>query len=232
MHTSSTMTTRPRLSRERILEDALRIVDTEGLAGLTIRRLAEKLDVTPMAVYRHFKNKGDILDGLIERVIAEGKTTEHDTEGWQAWVEVTFLRMRASLLQHPGVLPLLGSSASYGLQSLRITERLLGQLRGGGLDADSCARGLHLLVSYTFGAVAIEVAAREQQESGANSPIEYQRQMRARFETANIAEFPHVVSLAPKLARFLEEDEFGLGVRHIVRSLASEVAASPAPEAS
>ena len=123
MYTPYTMTTRPRLSRERILEDALRIVDTEGLGGLTIRRLAQELDVTPMAVYRHFKNKGDILDGLIELVIAEGKATEHDTPGWQAWIEVTFMRMRASLLHHPGVLPLLGSSASYGLQSLRITEQ-------------------------------------------------------------------------------------------------------------
>jgi TetR/AcrR family tetracycline transcriptional repressor len=226
MYTPYTMTTRPRLSRERILEDALRIVDTEGLGGLTIRRLAQELDVTPMAVYRHFKNKGDILDGLIELVIAEGKATEHDTPGWQAWIEVTFMRMRASLLHHPGVLPLLGSSASYGLQSLRITERLLGQMRGGGLDADACARGLHLLVSFTLGAVAIEVAAREQQESGAKDPAEYQRQLRTRFESANIAEFPNLVSLAPKLSRFVEEAEFGLGVRHIIQSLAPTSAAS------
>jgi len=219
MYTPYTMTTRARLSRERILEDALRIVDTEGLGGLTIRRLAQELDVTPMAVYRHFRNKGDILDGLIELVIAEGKATEHDTEGWQAWVEITFLRMRASLLHHPGVLPLLGSSASYGLQSLRITERLLGEMRGAGLDPDACARGLHLLVSYTLGAVAIEVAAHEQQESGAKDPAEYQRQLRKRFESANIAEFPNLVALAPKLSRFVEEAEFGLGVRHIIQSL-------------
>jgi AcrR family transcriptional regulator len=94
----------------------------------------------PMAVYRHFKNKGDILDGLIELVIAEGKATEHDTPGWQAWIEVTFMRMRASLLHHPGVLPLLGSSASYGLQSLRITERLLGQMRAEAASTPTPAR--------------------------------------------------------------------------------------------
>ncbi|MCA9534492.1 MAG: TetR/AcrR family transcriptional regulator C-terminal domain-containing protein [Myxococcales bacterium] len=217
------MSTRGRLSRERILEDALRIVDSEGLQGLTIRRLAQELDVTPMAVYRHFKNKTDILDGLIELVIAEGQATEHDTEGWQAWIEVTFLRMRASLLQHPGVLPLLGSSASYGLQSLRITERLLGKLRGAGLGADAVARGLHLLVSYTLGAVAIEVAAREQQQSAeAGTQQEWQRQLRQRFESADIAEFPNLVALAPKLSRFVEEAEFGLGVRQIIRSLTPE----------
>jgi hypothetical protein len=81
-------------------------------------------------------------------------------------------------------------------------------------------------VSYTLGAVAIEVAAREQQESGAKDPAEYQRQLRSRFESANIAEFPNLVSLAPKLSRFVEEAEFGLGVRHIIQSLAPTSAAS------
>jgi AcrR family transcriptional regulator len=197
-------------------------VDSEGLPGLTIRRLAQELDVTPMAVYRHFKNKSDILDGLIELVIAEGAATEHETEGWQAWVEETFLRMRASLLQHPGVLPLLGSSASYGLQSLRITERLLGKLRSGGLDPDAVARGLHLLVSYTLGAVAIEIAAREQQQqqsADVGTQQEWQRKVRERFEAADIAEFPNLVALAPKLSRFVEEAEFALGVRQIIQSL-------------
>ncbi len=101
-----------------------------------------------------------------------------------------------------------------------------GRCAPGGLDADACARGLHLLVSYTLGAVAIEVAAREQQESGAKDPAEYQRQLRSRFESANIAEFPNLVSLAPKLSRFVEEAEFGLGVRHIIQSLAPTSAAS------
>ena len=219
MYTPYTMTTRGRLSRERILEDALRIVDTEGLQGLTIRRLAQELDVTPMAVYRHFKNKSDILDGLIELVIAEGGATEHDTEGWQAWIEVTFMRMRASLLQHPGVLPLMGSSASYGLQSLRIIEKLLGALRGAVLDGDAVARMLHVLVSYTLGAVAIEIAAREQQQSlEGGTQLESQRKLRERFEGADITEFPNLVALAPKLSRFVEEAEFELGLRQIIHS--------------
>ena len=215
------MPTRGRLSRELILDDALRIVDAEGLDGLTIRRLAQGLDVTPMAVYRHFQNKGEILDGLIERVILEGEATAHDTEGWTEWTEETFLRIRASLLQHPGVLPLMGTSASYGIHSLRITERLLAVLRSGGLGDDEVARGLHVLISYTLGAVAIEVAAREHRHSpDAEDKREWQRQLRARFESANIAEFPTLVSLAPKLSRFVEEGEFRRGLRRIIDTLA------------
>ncbi len=223
MYTPYTMSTRGRLSRERILEDALQIVDAEGLNGLTIRRLAQELDVTPMAVYRHFRNKGEILDGLIELVIAEGQATEHETEGWQAWIETTFRRMRASLLKHPGVLPLMGTSASYGVQSLRITERLLETLKGGGLSQDTMTRALHLLVSYTLGAVAIEVAAREHRSlSDATDQAEWQRQLRVRFESANVSDFPLLVSLAPKLSRFSEEDEFAQGLRRIIDSLVPE----------
>ena len=222
MYTLYTMSNRGRLSRERILEDALQIVDAEGLDGLTIRRLAQELGVTPMAVYRHFENKDAILHGLIELVILEGAAIAHETEGWRAWTEETFFRIRASLLRHPGVLPLLGSTASYGLESLRITERLLGAFREGGLSDDETARALHVLISYTLGAVAIEVAAREGGSDDPKTTAQRQRALQSRFEGADVTSFPHLVSLAPRLARFVEDEEFRAGLHRIIATLVSD----------
>lgn len=216
-------TTRGRLSRERILTTALAIVDDDGLSGLTIRRLAADLDVTAMAVYRHFRNKAEILDGLIEVVVEESQATEHDTEGWREWIIETFMRMRKALVAHPEVLPLMGTSASYGVHSLRIAEEVLGMLRTAGLSDRAVARGLHVLISYTFGAVAIEVAALEQQRSAQTDMTEWQRQLRLRFESANISEFPNLVALAPALARFVRTDEFQDGLMRVIDGFSAEL---------
>src|SRR3954453_14047228 len=62
---------RPRLSRERVLQGALSVADTGGLASLTIRSLAEELGVKPMSVYYHVANKDEILAALVDIVFGE-----------------------------------------------------------------------------------------------------------------------------------------------------------------
>ncbi|MHC4393453.1 MAG: TetR/AcrR family transcriptional regulator, partial [Planctomycetota bacterium] len=88
------------LTRERILEEALAIADAETLAKLTIRRLADALGVTPMAVYWHFESKDRILGHLVDHVVGLSNILDHETEGWREWAHVTFLRMRDGLLLH------------------------------------------------------------------------------------------------------------------------------------
>ena len=63
--------TRPRLSRERVLQGAVAVADAGGIASLTIRSLAAKLGVKPMSVYHHVANKDEILDGIVDLVFAE-----------------------------------------------------------------------------------------------------------------------------------------------------------------
>jgi AcrR family transcriptional regulator len=61
---------KPLLSRERILEQAIQLADTTGLEGLSMRKLADALGVKAMSLYNHFANKDEIIDGLVECVIA------------------------------------------------------------------------------------------------------------------------------------------------------------------
>ena len=62
---------RERLSRDTIVAGAIELADAEGLDAVTIRRLAQDHDVTPMALYWHFKDKGELLDGIAERLFAD-----------------------------------------------------------------------------------------------------------------------------------------------------------------
>ncbi|HMI24138.1 MAG TPA: TetR family transcriptional regulator, partial [Streptosporangiaceae bacterium] len=62
---------RPRLSKRTVTENALKLADADGLDALTIRKLAEHLGVTPMALYWHFRSKEDLLEGVAEQVWGE-----------------------------------------------------------------------------------------------------------------------------------------------------------------
>ena len=105
------------LSREVILEVGLRIAREHDLGQLSIRLLASELGVTPMAMYRYFENKAEIIDGVIDRFVAEAAVTDHiefrsrePADDWRLWIQLTFGRMHGALCETPGVIPLLGSS--------------------------------------------------------------------------------------------------------------------------
>ncbi|MCA9774026.1 MAG: TetR/AcrR family transcriptional regulator C-terminal domain-containing protein [Myxococcales bacterium] len=204
-----------------MLRSALGIADREGLGGLTIRALAGDLGVTPMAVYRHVRDKGEIVDALLDIVVGDSAPTAHRTRGWRRWIQETFARMRAALRDHPGVLPLLGTRASFGPSALRVMDEVLGRLQDAGFDGPSAVRAFHVLISYTIGFAAIEGAAR-----GERTPAEraderaWSKRNRERFAVMEAADVPNVVALAPRIAGFPTDEAFLAGIETILRGLA------------
>src|SRR5689334_2373748 len=71
-----------KLSRAAVAERALRLGDDEGLDAVTIRRLAQELGVTPMALYWHFKNKDELLLGVINHVLADVRSDRAAADPW------------------------------------------------------------------------------------------------------------------------------------------------------
>ncbi len=196
------------LSPENILRAALAIADRDGLAGLTIRKIATELGASPMGVYRHFRNKAEIVDGLVDLVVGDYEVTNHQEDAWQDWVRETFRLMRAALLEHPGIMPLLGSAAFAGTNAMAVMNRVLEVLMEAGLR-DDAVRLFHTLMSFTIGAVAIESSARIDALGPDEVDLEErERQTRVSFEGVPRSEYPHLVEQAPALARFVTEDQF------------------------
>src|SRR6056297_3581786 len=75
---------RGRLSTDRVLETALRIADRDGLEALSMRTLAAELGVKAMSLYNHVANKDAIIDGIVDRVVAEIELPPHSTEWKEA----------------------------------------------------------------------------------------------------------------------------------------------------
>lgn len=204
------------LSQEVILQAALEIADHEGLANLTLRKIATHLGASPMAIYRHFRNKAALVAKLPDLVVGRYAVTAHATQDWREWISVTLVRMRAGLLEHPGVIPLLGSNATSGPNAFAVMDRFLAVVRSAGIEDAAAVQLFHILMSYTVGSVALESAA---------APSIVQKEKRRKnesffFEAAPQAEYPHLVALAPQLARFASAEFFEAGVCRIVGAFA------------
>jgi AcrR family transcriptional regulator len=98
---------RGRLSRELVLSAALELVDQEGLDRLSMRRLASKLGVEAMALYRHAANKQELLGGLIDRVLSELRVDPSAYEDWEEGLREGARDFRRVVLAHPNIFPLL-----------------------------------------------------------------------------------------------------------------------------
>jgi len=207
---------RTTLSREAILRAALQIADRDGLGGLTMRKIAGRLGASPMGVYRHFRNKAEIVDGLVDLVIGDYDVTNHQEASWSEWVRETFLQMKRALCAHPGIIPLLGAVGFSGANALGVVERVLDVLRGAGLG-DGSASLFHTLMSYTIGAVAIESSALSQAAAEEDASIDEQvRRTRLLLELAPRSSYPNVVASAPQLARFVTDESFVAGLDRIL----------------
>ena len=97
----------PLVSKRATLETGLRIVDEEGLDALTIRRLAEELNINGASLYHHFRNKEEIVAGVAALALEGVRTPSGASEDWREWLLKNFEAYRHALLAHPTLVPIL-----------------------------------------------------------------------------------------------------------------------------
>jgi len=205
------------LSRDAVLASALDVINHEGVERLTIRRLAEALGVSPMAIYRHVTNKADLLDGALDLLMRDARVTAHDEADWIDWLCETFLRMRATLLAQSGALALIMSHASLGSQALGVMEEVLAKLSQRGIPPLAAARLFHHFMSYTLGSIAM-LGPILQRDSELADPQERTRRIRASFELLSGSQFPQVTHHAAELAAAFRDEAFTSEIRRIAKA--------------
>jgi len=143
--TEATDAERTRLSKAVVIDRALAIGDAEGLDAVTIRRVANELGVTPMALYWHFRAKDQLLAGLADRIWGEIDTDVGSAGDWSQQLRRMLESLVRVLRAHPCASQLLASTEKlHGDAALGVTETALEVLRRGGFDpahASEIARG-------------------------------------------------------------------------------------------
>lgn len=141
------------LSRPAVLAAALHIVDTDGLGGLSMRRLAAELGVEAMTLYHYVSNKDDLLDGLIEEVVTQAKPA-HDTADWREFLRSSALALRDALTRHPAVVPLITARPAGTMRNLDTMEYLLSRLTQVGFSPPRALTVLYAVIDATVSSCA------------------------------------------------------------------------------
>jgi len=147
------------LSRAAIVDACLQLLERAPGDGraLTLRRVGAQLGVDATAIYRHFRDKDELLravgDRIHERVLEGGPGPD---AGWRDVIRGICLRLRAAHLARPDLARFVRAGPALQGHELDVTEALLVQLGAAGLDAAASARAYHALVELTVGSAAID----------------------------------------------------------------------------
>ncbi len=151
-----------KLTRELLVETALRIADAEGLDALSMRRLGAELGVDPMAAYRHLPNKKALLGGVIEAVLGAADLETDPATPWQEQFRQVAFAYRGAMLAHsPAVARLAATEPFDSPVALRIVEHGIAVLVGAGVPMSEAVPAIVSLGQVTSGSVVIEAFWRE-----------------------------------------------------------------------
>jgi AcrR family transcriptional regulator len=140
-----------------VLRAALDLADGSGVEAVTMRRLGEDLGFEAMSLYRHVANKKDLLDGMLDLVLAEWQLPGQGGE-WREAIRTSAGSVHDALRRHPWAAQLLMTGSHVRPARLRYMDGLLRRLHDAGFDAASSYHVYHLLDGYIFGFSLWEIA--------------------------------------------------------------------------
>lgn len=187
------------ISRPVILRAALRIVDRDGVDGLSMRRLSDEVGRDPTVLYRHIPNKAALPDGVAEIVLEQLHVDTADPD-WAAQLRAVAHDFRRLALEHPNMVPLLVTrplATPLGQRPpgmLRTQEDVLSLLTTAGFTGGDALRIYRVFFGYLYGHILTEL------QEVVERPEETDDVLRLGLHRLAITEFPQVRRLAFALA--------------------------------
>jgi AcrR family transcriptional regulator len=183
---------RETLSHEGVIDCAISLADSGGILGLSMRNLAQQLGVEAMSLYNHVANKEQMLDGMLERVMAHCYVPKYPGN-WQTEVRLHSLSQHGVILKHPWVAALLESRRA-GPSQLATCDAVLGCFRAAGFSIHLAYRSMLTLSSYIYGFVFQEV-------TWPHSRSELPEAVTQLLPSVSTQELPHVVEMMHYVAQ-------------------------------
>ena len=144
-----------------VIRAAVRIVDEEGVDALNIRRLASECGVSAMAIYRHVRDKDDLVDKVVDDVLTRGFSETHLEGDWRTRIVMLMGAGRQLFLDHPGIADVCVRRPTPVAGVALFFDAMLAALRDAGLDESDRVRGFDALLMFLLGSVLWEVPRRD-----------------------------------------------------------------------
>jgi AcrR family transcriptional regulator len=141
---------RVRLNREQVLRASVELADEAGIEALSMRQLAQRVGVVPMALYKHVASKAELLDGMVDIIVGDIDLATPRPD-WKRAVRQQVLAARRALLRHPWALEVIESRTSASPVVLDYMDSLIGLFRAGGLSVDLTHHVMHALGTRMWG---------------------------------------------------------------------------------
>jgi AcrR family transcriptional regulator len=148
--TGASAVSEPGLSKRRVVLEAIRLADAEGVHGLSMRRLAVALGAGAMSLYHYVASKDELLDEMVDVVFEEIELPPEDTD-WQAALRQRAVSARQVLARHRWAVGLMDSRTSPGPANLRHHEAVTACLRRAGFSPVMATHANWVLDSYLYG---------------------------------------------------------------------------------
>lgn len=205
-------TPRPALTRDRIVQAAVALIEREGAEALSMRRVAAELDVAVMSLYNHVPNKTALLEGVAERVVEGLELGDDPGRSWQEGARALVRAFRKVAHDYPRCMTIVLTHKVDTAAGLRPMERALALADAAGFDAETAVRTMRALLAYAIGAQVREVGMEKMlghlAETGAES-----------WNRLDPEEFPHVIAYGSQLAAHDPESDFEFGLDLLIAAL-------------
>jgi AcrR family transcriptional regulator len=219
----------PRLAPDRIVAAAVAVADAEGLAGLSMRRVATELGVATMSLYRHVADKDDLLLKMMDSAFGECRFPSRSPDSWRDQLELAARTLWAMFRRHPWLAPALSMTRPQPIaRGLACAEWVLAALDGRGLDP-SMMLTIHItLVNYVRGiAVNLELEADAEAASGLDSEEWMDNQGLAMRSIVAAGRFPVFERVTAADYDFNLDHLFEFGLQRLLDGLASVIDGRP-----
>ena len=214
------------ISRDAIVAAAIALLDREGLAALSMRRLGEELGAGAASLYWHVGSKDGLLDLVLDEIIGEVEVPEPDPARWQEQLKEAARSQRRVSLRHPYLVRVSIGRIPMGPNALRVTERTLAILRAGGLSPRLAVQGYLLLIDTVNGFTMDETGV-EDGGTPDRDPADLQKAAdMARDYIASLPreQFPNMTELAGEFAFSVADERFEILIDIFVDGLARRAA--------
>ncbi|MFC6885011.1 MULTISPECIES: TetR/AcrR family transcriptional regulator C-terminal domain-containing protein [Actinomadura] len=212
------------LTQDGIVAAAVRVLDAEGLDGVTMRRVAQELDTGPASLYAHVSGKDELNELMLDRVAAEVRLPEPDPERWQEQVKEVAREVRRVWQAHADIARVSLAMVPTGANLLRIAEFQLAVMSAGGVPPAAAALAVDSLGMYVD-AESVERAMYGTKLGEGASPEEqlhtFISGIRDYYKALPQDRFPHIVAMVDELTAGGGDERFEFGLDILVRGIAS-----------
>lgn len=212
------------LSRPLIVQAAIAYVDEQGLTALTMRRLGRSLGVEAMSLYRYVSSREDLLEAMVEELVATMHLTQakpRADESWQAYLVWLANAARDMALDHAQLFPLIATRHPDApwlcppLRSLTIVEDFLRVLTTvGGFSDSQAVTAYRAFSSFLLGHLLLEASHHSSQPTLAEEQLD-----QTADKDESLADFPTLQKLRPLLDQDGGRTEFDVSLEEVIERL-------------